>query len=161
MQSLREIRMADVDALFVIEQSATSYPWSRQQFADGLFANGAPASEFGWCLEIDSSVVGFAIFNAVLDEATLLNTAVAPIYRRRGFARELLAHALRELPARGIVRCLLEVRVGNAGAIALYQRLGFITDGIRRNYYPANKITPAHNGREDALLMSRPLAIQN
>ena len=155
MQNIREICIADVGALFAIEQLSTEYPWTRQQFADGLVVDGSPASEFGWCVEVDGCVVGFAIFNAVLDEATLLNTAVAPAHRRHGFARELLTHALHELPSRGIVRCLLEVRVGNTGAIALYQRLGFGADGIRRNYYPANKTSPTHSGREDALLMSR------
>jgi len=159
MQHLREICTADVDALFAIEQLSTEYPWTRQQFADGLLAGGSPSSEFGWCIEVDGGIAGFAVFNSVLDEATLLNTAVAPAYRRRGIARELLAHALRELPSRGIVRCLLEVRVSNTSAIAIYEQLGFIADGNRRNYYPAHKTSSTHNGREDALLMSRLLTI--
>ena len=39
----------------------------------------------------------------------------------------------------------LEVRVSNAMAIALYERLGFEARGIRRGYYTDN--------REDALIM--------
>jgi ribosomal-protein-alanine N-acetyltransferase len=39
----------------------------------------------------------------------------------------------------------LEVRVSNATAIALYERLGFEARGIRRGYYTDN--------REDALIM--------
>jgi [ribosomal protein S18]-alanine N-acetyltransferase len=63
-------------------------------------------------------------------------------------------HALKELGERDATRCLLEVRVGNLGAIALYSSLGFGVDGRRRDYYPAA------NGREDALLMSRTLPYQ-
>lgn len=48
-------------------------------------------------------------------------------------------------------RLLLEVRVGNLGAIRLYQRCGFSEDGCRRGYYPA---VEGAAGREDALLMS-------
>jgi ribosomal-protein-alanine N-acetyltransferase len=39
----------------------------------------------------------------------------------------------------------LEVRVSNAGAITLYERLGFRASGVRRGYYTDN--------REDALIM--------
>jgi [ribosomal protein S18]-alanine N-acetyltransferase len=41
----------------------------------------------------------------------------------------------------------LEVRVSNEGAIALYERLGFVARGVRRGYYTDN--------REDALIMWR------
>ena len=41
----------------------------------------------------------------------------------------------------------LEVRVSNAGAIALYERLGFEARGVRRGYYTDN--------REDAVIMWR------
>ena len=51
------------------------------------------------------------------------------------------------------MRCLLEVRVSNFSAIEMYSSLGFEVDGKRRDYYPA------HDGREDALLMSRHLPL--
>jgi ribosomal-protein-alanine N-acetyltransferase len=52
----------------------------------------------------------------------------------------------------GIARCLLEVRASNLAAQGLYQSLGFMSDGRRKNYYPKG------SGREDALLMSLTLA---
>lgn len=147
MPLIRALARSDVDQLFAIEQAATAYPWSRRQFVDGL-AGG----EFGWGLEIDGELGAFAIFNHVLDEATLLDIAVRPACQRRGFARQLLRTALEELRIRDIKRCLLEVSASNAAAIALYREFEFSEDGVRRAYYPAV------SGREDALLMSRILS---
>jgi ribosomal-protein-alanine N-acetyltransferase len=147
---IRELRPSDAPALYRIETASTIFPWSQKQFAEGL-AGG----EFGWGVEANGELVGFALFLQVLDEATLLNTAVHPEWRRRHFARALLSHALTQLVARGVARCMLEVRVGNSGAVALYRALGFCVDGRRPNYYPAI------GGREDALLMSRALPGQS
>ena len=46
----------------------------------------------------------------------------------------------------------LEVRPSNRIAQGLYARFGFRKVAVRRGYYPA------HSGREDALVLSLPLA---
>jgi ribosomal-protein-alanine N-acetyltransferase len=143
---LRKLTADDVPAMFAMESSANHFPWSLHQFSDS-FSIG----DFGWGVVRADLLVAFALFSHVIDEATLLNIVVHPYWQRRGIARELLVHALRQLGEREATRCLLEVRVGNLGAIALYSSLGFGVDGRRRDYYPAA------NGREDALLMSRSL----
>jgi len=43
---------------------------------------------------------------------------------------------------------LLEVRPSNHTAIQLYHSVGFNEIGVRKDYYPA------HNGREDALILA-------
>lgn len=144
--TLRPLSRADGDALYELESLANAFPWSRQQFIDGLAGN-----DFGWVIEDAGELAAFALFSQILDEATLLNILVRPERRRGGLARQLLTVALPALAARGAQRCLLEVRAGNQPAIALYQSLGFQLDGRRRDYYPAV------GGREDALLMSRAL----
>lgn len=146
---LRKLTSADATAICAIEQMANPFPWSLRQFQDS-FAIG----DFGWGLERGGLLIGFILFSHVIDEATLLNIVIHPQWRRHGFARELLLYGLRELTRRGATRCLLEVRVSNFGAIELYSSLGFEVDGKRRDYYPA------HDGREDALLMSRSLPLQ-
>ena len=88
-----------------------------------------------------------------VDAWHVMNVAVAPEQRRRSIASNLLS-ALFELTGgddrRGYT---LEVRVSNAGAIALYEKLGFASRGIRRGYYTDN--------REDALIMWRDPAVRD
>lgn len=103
-------------------------------------------------IDCDAQLVGYALFSTVLDEAELLQIAIDPAWRRQGLAQRLLQQAQTELAAAGIVRLLLEVRLSNQPAVQLYRRLGFSEDGRRRDYYPTA------TGREDALLMSCPLA---
>jgi ribosomal-protein-alanine N-acetyltransferase len=74
-----------------------------------------------------------------------MNIAVDPDQRGRGIATMLLER-LFELTADDARRgYTLEVRVSNATAISLYERLAFESRGIRRGYYTDN--------REDALIM--------
>ena len=74
-----------------------------------------------------------------------MNVAVEPDYRRRGIARLLLEHVFELTADDGRRGYTLEVRVSNAEAIRLYERLGFQSRGVRRGYYTDN--------REDALIM--------
>ncbi len=149
MLTPRELHPEDAEQLFAIDHRATPYPWTLQHFFNGL-----QRDEFGWGLESDGQLAAFALFNQVLDESTLLNVAVDPPFQRRGLAAHLLSFAISALRERGAIRCLLEVRASNLGAIALYQKMGFALDGYRRNYYPTL------DGREDALLMSMLLHTQ-
>lgn len=136
---------ADLQAIVEIERRSSVSPWSLSQFL------GCSLSDNQHSLVLETrrdGVIGFLIYQQVLDEATLMNIAIDPEHRGRGFGGRLLIALLDTLRREGAVRCLLEVRVGNAAAIALYRRHGFVDDGLRRDYYPSAV------GREDALLMS-------
>lgn len=97
------------------------------------------------------TVVGAAVLAMLVDEAHLLDVAVAVAHRRRGTGR-LLVTALRELARDqlGATAMTLEVRVGNAPARALYRRLGFVEAGTRPDYYPDGG---PGGGREAAVIM--------
>lgn len=141
---LRRIETRDLDAVLEIERASYRTPWSRAMFAAELAKPGSLA--LGAYLE-GGELVGYAVVSRYVDAWHVMNVAVAPSYRRRGIARVLLERLL-ELtggdPRRGHT---LEVRVSNAAAIRLYERLGFERRGIRRGYYTDN--------REDALIMWR------
>jgi ribosomal-protein-alanine N-acetyltransferase len=75
-----------------------------------------------------------------------MNVAVDPDRRRHGIATALLTALLREVAGRDS-QVTLEVRRSNTGAIALYERFGFRSAGVRRRYYQDNG--------EDAVIMWR------
>ena len=62
----------------------------------------------------------------------LYSLAVAPAYRGRGLAGQLLQECERLSPAPNLY---LEVRTDNDTAIALYRRLGFRETARRKSYY--------------------------
>jgi ribosomal-protein-alanine N-acetyltransferase len=55
--------------------------------------------------------------------------------------------------ARGAKTMFLEVRPSNARALRLYRKAGFAEVGTRPGYYPA------HDGKEDALILAMELSI--
>jgi len=77
-------------------------------------------------------VAGFLVARRVAEgESEILNLAVAPEFRRRGFARALVESLLKG--AGGDV--FLEVRSSNSGARELYKSLGFQEVSVRQEYY--------------------------
>jgi ribosomal-protein-alanine N-acetyltransferase len=83
----------------------------------------------------------------VADEMHLMNLTVAPAHRGQGLGRFLLDLALTLAARRGGETAWLEVRDGNAAALALYRTAGFEVAGRRPGYYS--------RPREDALLLRR------
>ncbi|HJB38823.1 MAG TPA: ribosomal protein S18-alanine N-acetyltransferase [Candidatus Ruthenibacterium avium] len=83
------------------------------------------------------SVIGFAAFTAVADEANLDALSIDEAARRTGGASALLRDAFAELSQKGCKRVTLEVRVSNFPARGLYEMLGFTLLGIRKNFYSA------------------------
>ena len=75
------------------------------------------------------------------------NVAVLPAFQGRGIASALLKELLSLGEAMGFTDFTLEVRVGNAPAIHLYEKFGFVSEGIRPGFY--------RNPAEDAMIMWR------
>ena len=141
MIDIRRLDLTDLDAIDVIEQRAYPTPWSRAMFASEL---AKPTSICLGAFEGDE-LVGYIVNSRYVDAWHVMNVAVDPEQRGRGIASMLLER-LFELTADDARRgYTLEVRVSNATAIALYERLGFEARGVRRGYYTDN--------REDALIM--------
>jgi ribosomal-protein-alanine N-acetyltransferase len=140
---IKRLTLLDLDAIEGIEQRAYRTPWSRSMFASEL---AKPSSICLGAFE-GERLIGYVVNSRYVDAWHVMNVAVDPDYRRRGVATQLLER-LFELTAdderRGYT---LEVRVSNTSAIALYERLGYESRGIRRGYYTDN--------REDALIMWR------
>ena len=95
--------------------------------------------------EKSHSLVGYVCFWIVFEELRMMNLAVSPHVRHSGIGRWLLQQALTMGREQGARRALLEVRVSNQPAVALYEHAGFSRSGIRTKYYT--------NPIEDAVLM--------
>lgn len=85
--------------------------------------------------EADGPVLGFLLAWLVVDEVHVFTVATLPAARRRGVGDALVDAVLRLAEAAGAVKLLLEARVGNAAAIALYAKKGFREINRRREYY--------------------------
>ena len=135
--------MDDLDAVFAIEQAVYPHPWTRGNFVDSL-SSGYSA----WTLHDDAELVGYFLLMLAVDEAHLLNVAVAAGRQGEGLGRYLLDKVAACARGLGAESILLEVRPSNQRALAVYLRYGFIEIGRRNNYYPA------HDGRrEEAIVM--------
>lgn len=123
--------------------------WSEGQFRAACAESSdlQQHREYALVAEHDEQVQGFVVCQVVFDELSILNVAVSPAKQRQGIARALLNQVLATAPT-GVLRCLLDVRESNIAARALYRKMGFDEDGLRRNYYTRPE------GREDAVLMS-------
>jgi ribosomal protein S18 acetylase RimI-like enzyme len=62
-----------------------------------------------------------------------LGIGVSAEYRGRGIGKALLKAVLESAKAAGLTRIELSVREDNARAIALYEKLGFVVEGLKRN----------------------------
>ena len=114
-----------------IEKLCFSDPWSESSISSEL----SNRLSFWLVAEDGDAVLGYVGSQSVLGESDMMNLAVRPDCRRRGIGEALVLALWEAMRERGN-RCLsLEVRVSNAPAIALYQKLGFSQVGRRPNYY--------------------------
>ncbi|HEY4244873.1 MAG TPA: ribosomal protein S18-alanine N-acetyltransferase [Kofleriaceae bacterium] len=136
---------ADIDAIDEIERHSFPIPWPRSTWEEEL---AKPHARLDVVRDApDRAVIGFCNYWLLLHELHVLAIAAHPDARRRGIGGVLLARALAAGEAHGVDVATLEVRKGNAPAIALYQRHGFRVVHTRARYYQDND--------EDALVMLR------
>ena len=134
-----------VAAIAGIEKLCFSDPWSENSIAYELTSRLSH-----WLVAVeDGEVVGYIGSQSVLGESDMMNVAVHPDHRRKGIAEALVNTLSADLKARDNVCLTLEVRASNDPAIALYEKLGFVQVGLRKNYY--------RNPKEDALILRKSL----
>ena len=139
--TIRPLTYGDLPQVIAIERRAFPTPWSLAMFVLEL------SKPSGICLAAarGGSLVGYLVCSRYADIWHLMNIAVDPSARRRGFASALLEEMFeRAGPDESFT---LEVRTSNASAIALYERFGFRSAGTRPRYY--------RDTGEDAMIMWR------
>ncbi|MFH2133901.1 MAG: ribosomal protein S18-alanine N-acetyltransferase [Pseudomonadota bacterium] len=144
---LRDMKEADLEGVLAIERAVHAHPWTLGNFSDAL-RSGYQCKVYETA---ERELVGYAVIMLAVDEAELLDIAIASAQQRKGLGKKLLNEMLALGRKNEMRRMVLEVRASNASAVALYRSAGFSDIGLRRDYYPA------HAGREDAILMGRGL----
>lgn len=132
---VRRATVADLRDIMRIEVASFSSPWSELSIREELA--GRPGSLF-LSLELDGDIVGYAGAWLFAGEVHICTIAVEPEYRRRGLAELLMLCVLRYALTVDTAQALLEYRVSNHSAAALYSKLGFEFLHIRKRYYQDN-----------------------
>lgn len=145
MITIRELMMEDIDQVCALEEMVFSMPWHKQSFIemvenkDALYLVAEEADRPG-------IVLACCGLRSIVGEGDISNVVVHPDHRKQGIARQMLTELLKRGNEQfGIKAYTLEVRKSNEAAIRLYRHLGFVSEGIRRNFY--------EKPTEDALIM--------
>ena len=131
----------DIAQVAEIERQIFSIPWSEKAFRDSMESDNTiyvVAKE-------NDNVAGYAGMYLSFEEGNITNVAVNPLSRRKGIGEKIVRDILNRAYEKGVRDVFLEVRETNSVAIALYEKIGFKEEGIRKNFYD--------KPRENALIM--------
>ena len=95
--------------------------------------------------ENQKNIVGYILFNQILDEAEIYKIVVSKNFRNKQIAFKIIEFLLDELKKIVVKKIFLEVRKSNIPAISLYKKCGFINIREIIDYYT--------NPKEDGIMM--------
>lgn len=134
MISFRQMKAEDADKVAAIEEEVFAIPWSREAFWQETKQENA----YYLLILEDDEIVGYAGIWTILDEAQVTNVAIAPKCQGRGLGTKLFSELVKVARERGATAMTLEVRPSNKPALALYEKFGFKSVGVRKGYYSDN-----------------------
>ncbi len=161
MLQLRPMYYEDLPGVLAIEEALCPCPWTYTIFQDCLRVGyscwvyaetqGSANTDNSAMRDAASpdSIVGYGLLSVAAEEGHILNLCIEPSKQNQGLGTRMLQHLLAEAKKLGAKSVLLEVRLSNEGAYALYQRFGFAVIGHRKDYYELP------HGREDGLVLER------
>ncbi|MBW3092302.1 ribosomal protein S18-alanine N-acetyltransferase [Bifidobacterium sp. 82T10] len=134
----RETAVAAVRALEI--ELFGRHAWSEASIRQEL---DAPARTYVFDVAADrvdatirpNDIRGFAGYWYDGDDAEIMDVGVGKAHQRQGIAAAMMTWLIERARSQGARRVLLEVRVDNEPAIALYRRFGFENIGLRKRYY--------------------------
>ena len=112
---IRPMQIGDLEAVQAIDRLSFSMPWPASAYKYELEEN--PLSML-WVAEEaptkgETQIVGLIVVWFIVDEAHIATIAVHPDHRNKGYAKALLATALRAAINKGYLKATLEVRANN------------------------------------------------
>ncbi len=140
MITYRRMTPEDVPFISKLEKETFSMPWPADSFLEMISKKDARY----YVAEEDGRILGGCGVLMIAGEGNITNVAIAPEARNKGIGTAMLRHLMAEGDREGLTAYTLEVRVSNAAAIHVYEKLGFVPAGIRPGFYEKPK--------EDALI---------
>ena len=131
MIKIREMQLDDLEQVMTIEEANFSVPWTETGFFTFLLREDT----LFLVAEEGEKILGYCGVVTVQDEGDITNVAVEKNSQNQGIGKKLLEEMFQRTQKAGVCRLFLEVRAGNAAAIHLYEKMGFVQMGIRKNYY--------------------------
>lgn len=95
--------------------------------------------------EKEKNVIGYILFNQILDEAEIYKIVVSKDFRKKQIAFKIMEFFQDELKKNDVKKIFLEVRKNNILAINLYKKCGFIEIREIVDYY--------NNPKENGIMM--------
>lgn len=141
MITFRQMIPGDIPFISRLEEETFSMPWSAKDFQEMIEKEDARY----YVAEEDGRLLGGCGVLMILGEGNITNVVIAPEERNKGVGTGLLQYMMEEGVREGLTAYTLEVRVSNAPAIHLYEKLGFVSEGIRPGFY--------EKPTEDAMIM--------
>lgn len=127
----RKMTAEDVPFISRLEEETFSMPWSADSFLEMI---GKEDARY-YVAEEDGRLLGGCGVLMIAGEGNITNVAIASEARNRGIGTALLRHLMAEGDREGLTAYTLEVRVSNAAAIHVYEKLGFVSAGVRPGFY--------------------------
>ena len=132
---LRPMIAEDLEQVVEIEKASMPSPWSKELFEEELKRERARY----FVGAIDGQAAGYMGYWEALQEAHIINLAISPQFRQKGFGFQMLEYCLRFAYNHGARLATLEVRESNEAAQRLYEKMNFRTVAIRKKYYSDNQ----------------------
>ena len=139
--TIESMTVDDIAQVAEIERQIFSIPWSEKAFRDSMESDNT----IYIVTKENDNVAGYAGMYLSFEEGNITNVAVNPLSRRKGIGEKIVRDILNRAYEKGVRDVFLEVRETNSVAIALYEKIGFKEEGIRKNFYD--------KPRENALIM--------
>ena len=146
---ITDMTLDHLDIVHEIETRSFVTPWSKNELRREITENNHAIYKVA-ITRSGIDLAGYAGLWHIVNEGQITNIAVDKPYRHMGVGSLLLESLITVAKELEMIGLTLEVRKSNISAQGLYKKYGFISEGIRKNYYPA--IRPETN-REDAIIM--------
>lgn len=128
---IRRMQPEDLEVICQIEKENFSMPWSEQSFLDSM----AREDTVFLTALAEKIPVGYLGCYCIAGVGEITNVAVSGEARRQGIGARLLEQLFIEGAKLETEEFFLEVRESNENAIRLYSRMGFVKEGVRKNFY--------------------------